>query len=130
MPFGKFRGYALSALPDDYLDWLLDLDNLRPRLRCALEDEAERRGLGDDRHRYADDGDDDRDDGYRSGRRSAPNGNRNVPALPVVEDVINAGRRALAARHHPDLPGGDGERMKLINSAADWLLGESRRLAL
>ena len=45
MPFGKHKGEYLSDLPYDYLAWLLDLDNLRPLLRRAVEEEwAARRG--------------------------------------------------------------------------------------
>jgi hypothetical protein len=112
MPFGKHRGRAFSDLPSDYLEWLLGLDDLRPPLRRALEAEAERRGFEEERERD---------------NRSAPRGG-NVPALRVVEDVINAGRRALAARHHPDRGGGP-MIMRDVNAAADWLLVEARRIA-
>lgn len=36
----------------------------------------------------------------------------------VYEELIDAGRRALARTHHPDA-GGNGERMTLINAVAD-----------
>jgi hypothetical protein len=100
MPFGKHRGWLLSELPDDYLDWLLHLDNLRPPLRRALDAEARQR---EPAHRPA------------------------IPILPCVKpdlaaELIEAGRRAVAARHHPDR-GGDGEHLAALNDAADRLLG-------
>ena len=47
MPFGKFRGYEVSELPDDYLRFLSTLD-LRPPLRRAVEaelDDRRRQGI-------------------------------------------------------------------------------------
>jgi hypothetical protein len=43
MPFGRYRGRPLSALPDGYLAWLDALDGLRPRLRAAVDAEVARR---------------------------------------------------------------------------------------
>lgn len=37
MPFGKHRGTALIDLPPDYVRWLLQLPDLDPYLRTALE---------------------------------------------------------------------------------------------
>lgn len=48
MPFGRYRGHPLSALPDDYFAWLRALPDLRPRLRAAVDAEAERRGIAAD----------------------------------------------------------------------------------
>ena len=38
-----------------------------------------------------------------------------LPSAPP--EVVKAAYRALATLHHPDKPGGDGERMKVINDA-------------
>ncbi|MFW1858056.1 exonuclease domain-containing protein [Acinetobacter defluvii] len=38
--FGKHRGTAISALPADYVKWLLKQDDLDPYLRKALENSA------------------------------------------------------------------------------------------
>lgn len=42
----------------------------------------------------------------------------------ATADLIAARRRELAARHHPDVPGGSAERMAQINAAADAALRE------
>ena len=43
MPFGKYRGEEIEAIPTSYLRWLAGLD-LRPPLRDAVFAEVERRG--------------------------------------------------------------------------------------
>jgi hypothetical protein len=45
----------------------------------------------------------------------------------IVEDLIAAGQRALARRHHPDV-GGNHEAMLRVRVAADWLLSHAARL--
>lgn len=42
----------------------------------------------------------------------------------VDRDIIEKRRRALAAQHHPDVPGGNPELMSEINAAADRALQE------
>jgi hypothetical protein len=42
MPFGKYRGWLLRNLPDDYFAWLASLD-LRDPLRAGVAAERERR---------------------------------------------------------------------------------------
>lgn len=37
MPFGKYRGWAIVELPDDYVEWLLRQDDLDEHLRRAFE---------------------------------------------------------------------------------------------
>lgn len=43
MPFGKFKGRMLSEISDEYLLWLLCLDDLREPLLTAVNGEADRR---------------------------------------------------------------------------------------
>jgi hypothetical protein len=44
MPFGRHRGKLLRDLPTEYLNWLvLECNDLRPRLRMAVQAELERR---------------------------------------------------------------------------------------
>jgi len=102
MPFGKFKGARLSDLPPDYLYWLLDLPDLRFPLRCALEDELDRRDAA---------------------RRPPPSPSSVMPCVPadLAQELIEAGRRAVAVRHHPDR-GGDGDHLAALNDAADRLL--------
>src|SRR5712692_6419167 len=44
MPFGKYKGTLLSAVPDDYLTWVATWHDLRDPLRTAILREGERRG--------------------------------------------------------------------------------------
>jgi hypothetical protein len=37
MPFGKHKGEMLKEVPVSYLLWVLDLSNLQPRTRTAIE---------------------------------------------------------------------------------------------
>lgn len=36
MPFGKYRGFQVDDLPEDYLQWLIDNVDLREPLRSAV----------------------------------------------------------------------------------------------
>jgi hypothetical protein len=106
-PFGKYRGSPLDELPDDYLRWLDTID-LRPFLRVAVDDEIALRGLGRAYHRD------------RRQERATP-----IAALPPVDSalgiaLVDAGRKALARKHHPD-HGGDPAFMAALNDAADRL---------
>jgi len=120
MPFGKYRGYPLEHIPTGYLRWLLRSCDLYPALEDALRHELFLR-LGPNA--------DDEDDGFgRSWQRSAPpppRAKRQQPARQDVDDLIEAGRRTLARKFHPDA-GGDTARMQAINHAADWLQARIR----
>jgi len=76
----------------------------------------------------------------RTGRYAGghPNGTPNYAATPqlpdgvtptLLLDVISAGRQTLAKRFHPDATGGDLERMKCVNIAADLLEQQARQFA-
>jgi hypothetical protein len=52
---------------------------------------------------------------------------RQRPDPRVVEDLIAAGQRALARRHHPDA-GGSHDAMISVRLAADWLFERAARL--
>ena len=43
MPFGQYKNRLLTELPDEYLLWLLTLDDLRDPLLSAARLEADRR---------------------------------------------------------------------------------------
>jgi len=52
MPFGKYKGEPLSAIPTNYLDWVLGLDDLFVDTRVAilkhLRTRADWHGMDDD----------------------------------------------------------------------------------
>jgi hypothetical protein len=48
MPFGKYKGTLVSALPNDYLQWLVTRDDLRDPLRAAIMRECHARGQAPD----------------------------------------------------------------------------------
>jgi hypothetical protein len=106
MAFGRYRGWALDELPDDYLAWLRGLDDLREPLRSAVDREWQRR--------FTEPSD-----------ALAP-----LPpeAVPIADELVTAGYRALTHRHHPDT-GGDHRTMLLVNAAAAWLRGAVRSVA-
>ena len=108
MPFGKFRGWPIDELPDKYLWWLLGLPDLHAPLQSALCDEADRRDRGAEDRRHV---------------------KKRAPRTDIVDELVGAGLRGLAKRYHPDLVGGDGEKMKSLNTAADWLKAQVRSIA-
>jgi hypothetical protein len=101
MPFGRHRGVLLTEVPPDYLAWLLGLE-LREPLRSAVAAEAERR----QRNAHT---------------PPAPHTPRLArDALPLAEQIITAGYRSLAQKHHPDR-GGETRAMQRLNDAVRWL---------
>src|SRR4051794_32562480 len=97
MPFGQHRGAELGALPDAYLGWLATI-NLREPLRSAVFGELERRAGG-------------------AVTITLPRA-----WAPVISEIVEAGYRACARRHHPDV-GGSAERMQQLNAAIELLRG-------
>src|SRR5262245_60967137 len=103
MPFGKHKGRRISKLPDEYLDWLYNLDDLRQPLRDAVHSEWQRRfGAPDEKALQL------------------------IPAAlrDITHEIINRGYRATAKHHHPDV-GGTHEAMLRLQEAAEIL----RRIA-
>ena len=103
MPFGQYRGQPLSALPDEYFEWLLSIE-LREPLRSAVIAEVE-------------------------SRNGQPQSQQQIrPPIPVLLEIVAEGRRSLARQCHPDV-GGDLEKMKHVNVTADFLEAQIRTLA-
>ena len=126
MPFGKHKGQEIDDLPTDYLRWMIkNLTDLSYSLRTALEDQLEIRGVS---YESA--------SSYRHWAPAPPppGGWQRPPPPPppsppppktpvnwgIAEEIVEAGFKTLAKRHHPD-SGGDLEKMKAVNVAADWL---------
>ncbi len=97
MPFGKHKGWPLDALPTNYLDWLLGLGTLREPLASGIRQERARRDSGAASH-------------------TPP---RQLDAA-IAQELVTAGYRVLAQRHHPDA-GGEVEMMKRVNVTAEAL---------
>ncbi len=105
MPFGKHQGRALHDIPIGYLQWVLRETSPEEWLDQAIRVELDRRTH---RHRH---------EGPRY-RYSVQLPSHVDPA--VTEEIVDAGKRALSLRNHPDM-GGDLVAMQRINAAADWL---------
>lgn len=99
MPFGKHKGQPLAEVPTTYLRWLAGLDDLREPLRSAVHAELDRR-----------------EDDYEPTFTTT----RPCPAPGLAEELVGAGLRSLARRHHPDA-GGSDDVMQRVNAAAEWL---------
>ena len=124
---GKHKGKSLqdSSVEANYLRFCLWQCEFGESADIELEKELRRRGepLEDDSSNAAK-----REAGYYdnpTGKRSHTNKTPSVvnPGFikSTAEDIINAGRQALAKRHHPDI-GGDTAKMQEINIVADFLL--------
>ena len=92
MPFGKYKGVEISALPTEYLRWAIEQDWISPWLSNLLRSELTTRGQIPQDRQYA-----------------------------LALEIITAGRRMLALRYHPDR-GGDPETMRDVNAVADHLI--------
>jgi hypothetical protein len=97
MPFGKHKGWPLEALPTNYLDWLLGLGTLREPLASAVRQERARRESGATSHSPL--------------RQLDP---------AIAQEVIRAGYRQLALKHHPD-HGGETATMQRLNGTVEAL---------
>jgi hypothetical protein len=97
MPFGKFRGFQVADLPEDYLTWLWETCDLREPLRSAVQEALSS------------------DDGALVRSTDLP------PELkPVVQEIVSVGYRMLAMKLHPD-QGGNHKEMTRLNAATEWL---------
>ena len=97
--FGKFQGRTLREIPQDYLDWLASVDLHNEKLRAAVGEERERRI-------------------FLQEHPGAVNSR-------LVDEIIQAGVRSLAKKHHPD-HGGSDDKMIQINVCADWIKEQAR----
>jgi hypothetical protein len=145
MPFGRYRGWSLDELPDDYLEWLDGLDDLREPLRSAVAREQRPTSAA------ACAADFELVKIFPCWRilppsalvivaRLAANIARFEPppvtalvtlpadAVPVAHELVTLGYRALTRRHHPDA-GGDHRTMVLVNTAVAWLRDAVRSAA-
>jgi hypothetical protein len=108
MPFGRYKGRLVSSLPDDYLEWLAALDNLREPLAAAVWRELNRREPGE----------------QREWTPPPPPQSPSTVALriaadevPLAKQIFDAGYRSVARVTHPDT-GGDLDQMKRLNALA------------
>jgi hypothetical protein len=96
MPFGRWRGHRLDALPDGYLEWLRSR-RLREPLRSYVEREHRRR--------------------FASDPAAAAGGFLPAELRDAAGSIVTAGYHALARQVHPD-HGGSNEDMRRVNDAA------------
>jgi uncharacterized protein (DUF3820 family) len=118
MPFGKHRDEYVVDLPDSYLLWLHKNVELFGALEIAVLVELRDRGLIED-----EDGPK-RKNGHRHSPPPPPPSNGGVyiaaPDRTLLLQFVEAGYKALAKQHHPDL-GGDTGAMKRINEMVKTL---------
>jgi hypothetical protein len=79
IPFGKYKGTLVGALPDDYLHWLATREDLRDPLRTAVMRECRVRGQAPD---------------------TPPRAGRLPETQPRGFFVVAAGREAEAKAYH------------------------------
>lgn len=110
MPFGKYRGVLVERLPDDYLDWLHSLDDLREPLRQAVEREWSHRQWEEE------------------SRHSSAGFARDLDADDrlLLAEILRTGYRAMALKYHPDV-GGPAEIMLRLNRLMERLRQEYSR---
>lgn len=96
MPFGKFRGWTLDQIPDEYLGWVVANIDLREPLRSSVLKELHRR------------------------EPPAELSRRPCPDPQLAEELIGAGRRVLAKQTHPDA-GGTHEAFLRLETVKTWL---------
>jgi hypothetical protein len=108
MPFGKYSGWGIEELPDDYLHWLYTQADIRTKwLRSAIEEEHLAR---------------------RSGKRGNGTNPANRAGLDHIvgecpelfAELVQCGYRKLAQACHPD-HGGSLEKMLQLNSLVESL---------
>ena len=111
--FGKHFGKRLSEVDSGYLRWMLKtVEGMDRDEKKAVLNELAGRGAPPPPPPPP-----------SGGPLKLPAG---VTATAILE-IVQAGRRALAKNHHPDL-GGDATRMVAVNSTADYLENIARAL--
>jgi len=101
LPFGKYKGHPLTELDDDYLSWLYGLDDgLRQPLRGRVQEEF-----------------------FRRTRRDAerPGGGNGRRPPERTRELVEAGFKTLARKHHPDVGGSDAAMRETLEARA-WLV--------
>ena len=96
MPFGKYKGQPIADLPLDYIEWCLDNLELRPALASAFEARIAERHRPELQFPLRVDGKD----------------------IPLLRELLKAGRRTVAKVYHPD-HGGDLQTMQRVNHIID-----------
>jgi hypothetical protein len=109
MPWGKFRGWLLTDITSSYLCWVLEsAEYASPVLRAAIQDVLQTRF------------------GSPTSAPPPPPRRGACPDTSLASEIVSAGVRTLAKRHHPDV-GGDTATMQKLNATADWLKGTVQR---
>lgn len=96
LPFGKYKGWHISQVPDDYITWLMDDPRIWETTRAAANREWYRRHpdviVVEEKIMF----------------EIPPDLNKQA------KELILAGYRSMVKKYHPDA-GGDEEEMKKIN---------------
>ncbi len=138
-PFGMFKGTAFPDMPRDFLQDCMkpqhkDLDRDYPGLRQSISEFLNGGGWhGRQQRQRAQEKQKARQfwedfteqsnragDWFREGWQQRPQAHTIVADKAKAKEIIDAGRRRMAQKHHPD-NGGSEDAMKAYNAAADWL---------
>jgi hypothetical protein len=100
MPFGKYRGIEVDALPEQYLTWLWENCDLREPLYSAVQEAL----------------------GLEEEEDETPASGYTLPAevRAMAKEIVTTGYRQLALKMHPDKGGRHAEMVRL-NRAKEWL---------
>jgi hypothetical protein len=115
MPFGKYWGWVLDAVPTDSLECLVQIPAvLQGRLRTAVLDELDTRAYGRERDHYGRW----QDSTPQRGASATAASNIRPDQIGLARDAFDRGFRAAALTHHP-VVGGNPGTMARLNALAE-----------
>lgn len=118
--FGKFAGEEVSSLPESYLTWIVYSMDQDSGHKMAIAAEALTELVKRIEKKLS-------EFSAPSDKPHFQQSRRQHVDIEVLQEIVSAGRKSLSMKHHPDR-GGCLEKMQDINTNADYLEAEIRRL--